>query len=226
MQLRRYNKARPSVRIWPVKGSDEDEIWKNTGIFLHTNLKISMDDVDQTKIEEIRRMRTPNNGRIKQEVLVVFIDSEVRDTVASHARNLANQISKEGLPLAGLRMDIPPHLMNTFKLLENHGHELRNGHGEDFKCHIRFDDEAKSLYLNVKIPNESTWTRVEPALARSYADSAESQAAKFDKLCPIPSNRQGSFAAPPPTRIGQSYRRPRQMLGPHQCSFYTLTIWP
>ena len=68
-----------------MRGTTEDDIWKGTGVFLHTTLKIPADEVDETRIEYIRRMRTPRLGRIKDELLVIFNDLETRDCVAGYA---------------------------------------------------------------------------------------------------------------------------------------------
>ena len=58
--------------MWPVKGTSEAELWRNTGIFLHSTLSIPHDEMEEERISEIRRMRTGGN-RIKDEALVVFI---------------------------------------------------------------------------------------------------------------------------------------------------------
>ena len=98
--------------------------------------------------------------------------------------------------------------MATFKLLENHGRELKGRYRTEFKRHIRFDDEKKGIFLNIKIPGDTTWTRVDPSVARAYADSAQNQEAKFERMCPIPP--QGSARIPPNIQ-GSSYRRPRAL---------------
>ena len=99
------------------------------------------------RILEVRRLRTPWGSKIKDEALIIFIDLESRDLVTSYARNLSDQMS-DNFPLAGLRMDIPPHLMSTFKMLENYGRDMKMRYGSEFKRQVRFDDAAKSQYTH------------------------------------------------------------------------------
>ena len=113
------------------------------------------------KKQEIRRIRAAG-VRIKDDVLVIFVNLESRDFIMGFARNLAEAVDREGNPLARLRMDIPVHLMSVFRLLENHGLKMKKKYGRDFKRHIRYDDSDQSPYLNVRIPGETTWTRIGP----------------------------------------------------------------
>ena len=132
--------------------------------------------MNEEQIAEVRRVRSAGK-LIKNEVLVVFIDLESRDTVTSYARNLASQKDAQGNPTAGLRLDIPSQLMGIFKLLEAHGRKLRARYGPDFKRHVRFDDSERSLFLNVKLPGEESWSHVSPSLARSIEKEDEQSAA-------------------------------------------------
>ena len=217
VEWKRYEKSRRSIRIWPVRGTSETELWRNTGIFLHTTLSIPHDEMEEERISEIRRMRT-GGTRIKDEALVVFIDAETRDFVTGFARNLANAVDTNGNPTAGLRMDIPIQLMSVFKLLETHGRKMRDRYGKEFKRHIRYDDSARSLYLNVKLPQEENWTRISPGFARSMAEEEESGREMRDRFGtsgtwrPMsslggPSPGRGSSGPCPPGPSG--YRKPR-----------------
>ena len=215
---RRYDMARRSIRIWPVAGSTEEELWSNTGVFIHNVLKVPADEMRDERITDIRRLRSPGASRIKDEVLVVFCDLENRDLVTSYARNLANHVDKDGSPSAGLRMDIPVQLMGTFRLLENHGKALRDRYGPEFRRHIRYDDQNRSLFLNIRIPGESSWTRISPALAQSFAEEKERSASTRDRLGLVATNRS-TFSPPalmrgPPQQVqiqGTTYRRPRSI---------------
>ena len=53
----------------------------------------------------------------RNEVVVKFFDKQKRDLVASSSPSLASRIDKEGKPTAGIRMEIPADLMDTFRLL-------------------------------------------------------------------------------------------------------------
>ena len=109
-------------------------------------------------------MRTPAH-----EVLVVFVDLEVRDIVTSYARNLAGRTAPDGSPTAGLRLDVPVHLMGIFRLLENHGKALRDRYGPDFRRPIRFDDSARSLFLNNLLGQESVRALRDPLLRKELS---------------------------------------------------------
>ena len=62
---------------------------------------------------------------------------------------------------------------SKFKLLERHGHSLQSRHGQELKCHIRFDDDERDLVLEVKLPGEESWTRLSPQFVRDIKRSAQ-----------------------------------------------------
>ena len=96
----------------------------------------------------------------------VFKDPSIRDLVARHASNLSEAKDRNGKPAAGMRIEIPPYLGGTFKMLENHGHSLRRKHGPMLKRHIKFDDMELSMYLDVRLPGENEWVKVTPEFAK------------------------------------------------------------
>ena len=63
-------------------------------------------------------------------------------------------------------MEIPLELKDTFKLFSQFGARLHARHGDGTKRHIKFDDFARSLFTNVKLPGDAGWTRVTPDMAR------------------------------------------------------------
>ena len=116
-------------------------------------------------IENARHIRDAKK-QIPNEVLVASIDPHTRDLVARHAINLAEAKGRDGKPNAGMRIEIPPFLGGTFKLMESHGHNLRHKYGPMLKRHVKFDDVELSMFLDVKLPNEEGWIRVTPDFAR------------------------------------------------------------
>ena len=62
------------------------ELWANTGIFIHTILKVSDSDIGEEMIENARHIRDAKK-QIPNEVLVASIDPHTRDLVARHAIN-------------------------------------------------------------------------------------------------------------------------------------------
>ena len=129
------------------------------------SLQLEDDAVKEEDIEMIRQVKNPTKSRIVDEVLIVFKTIAVRDSVARLAPNLAKADSIGGVR-PGIRLEIPRHLMPTFKMLERHGHQLRSRHGADLKRHIKFDDSARDLILDVKLPGEEEWLKLTPEVVR------------------------------------------------------------
>ena len=67
--------------------------------------------------------------------------------------------------MAGVRLEVPPELDDTFKLLSRFGTRLRARHGEGTRRHIKFDDWEASMYMNIKLPGDEEWSRVTPEMA-------------------------------------------------------------
>ena len=71
-----------------------------------------------------------------------------------------------GIPTAGLRLEIPEELMGQFRLLSRFGARLRARHGSGTKRHIKFDDLEGALFMNIKLPGDEAWSRVTAETAR------------------------------------------------------------
>lgn len=141
-----YMTALRSLRLWPVAGDSKDELWEAVGNFIHKTLKIDVGDVTQSDIESIARAEASNQpNRIKDEVIITMYDRRARDIIVTSSPNLANCVDQDGKPNAGIRLEIPNELMDTFRLLSRFGTRLRARHGVGTKRHIKFDDYAGSL---------------------------------------------------------------------------------
>ena len=117
-----YEAARNSIRIWPIPGVSEQEMWEMVGDFIHDTLRVPTADVGQEDIISIGRTdeeKAP--GSIKDEVVVRFRDRRTRDTVMSCSVNLAERVDQAGRPTAGTRLEIPQELKDTFRLLSRFG---------------------------------------------------------------------------------------------------------
>ena len=167
---KQYWWARRSVRIWPVGTDSQGGLWEAVGNFFHRTMEIPEESLPEEAVETVRRLhptkRKNDNrtqGRIRDEVLVVFHDVSTRDMIFSYATNLSktNGTSHQ----AGVRMEIPPHLTGIFKTLDSHGHLLRDRHGPGVRRSIKFDDVEMSLYMDLKLPNEESWLKVDYATA-------------------------------------------------------------
>ena len=168
-----YLKARRSVRLWPVAGSTDKELWGNAGEFLHGLLAVPEADMGQEDVEAVFPVDDPvQSGGVKNEVIVRFRSSRVRDMVMGHSVNLANCTDPHGRPTAGTRLEIPAELKDTFRLLSRFGTRLRARHGEGTKRHIKFDDFTGSLFSNIKLPGDTNWTRVTAEMARNDLEAS------------------------------------------------------
>ena len=125
-----------------------------------------------------------------------------RDLTVVNSVNLSGRVDKSGKPTAGLRLEIPPELRDTFRLLSRFGTRLRARHGEGTKRHVKFDDYEGSLYANIKLPGDTTWTRVSPEMARKDLQASMNEESIADqkrlaaKLIPGPRER---LSRPPET---------------------------
>ena len=148
---RNYSIARRSVRIWPVtKTSDED---KKVRAFLKESMDMPVQVVDGLQIEKITRQQQPRRSKIHSEVLVHLTSHLSRDVIQSYAVNLASSSGN-----AGLRLEIPEHLVGLFKWYEAHAAALRETYGQ-VKRSIRFDDTNRSLCMDVKLLSTG-WHRI------------------------------------------------------------------
>lgn len=172
-------------------GSTQEQVWEAVGDFIHGPPGVSTSDVGKDDI--------PSHGdSVTDEVLVVLKDKNICDLLIVSSVNLAGEVNAGGRPTASTRIEVPPELMDTFRLLNRLGARLRVRHGAGTKRHIKFYDFTGSLFANVKLPGDRTWTKVFPAMARS--DLAASVQEEEDR------NRK-RFAAKlvpgPPERLAQ-----------------------
>ena len=191
-----YLMARRSIRVWPVTGANEEELWGNAGEFLHGPLAVPEADVCQDDVEAVFPVTDPiQPDNIRNEVVIRFKDNKTRDKVMFSSVNLANCVGSDGRPTAGTRLELPNELKDTFRLLSRFGTRLRARHGDGTKRHVKFDDFSGSLYTNVKLPGDTSWTRVTPEMAASdleaslREENAANQKRLAAKLIPGPRER-------------------------------------
>ena len=127
-------------------------------------------------------------SKAKDEVVVVFSNKETRDAVRAAAPNLS------GNNAAGIRIQVPGHLLTNFKALENLGYQMRKV-DRSVRRVIKFDDATQDVVMDVKIGDE--WRRVRPTEAlrakkntpRLSAGPAEMTMANItDFFAPDPNN--------------------------------------
>ena len=152
--LRAYWFSRKCLYLFPVKGEIRKELWAGLEEYLGNMLKIPSGEVLEEEIVDVRRRRVIRGREPRGEVMVVFANVDVRDRVASYARNLAGR--KE----AGVRMDVPAFLGGVHKTLLQYGHSMKNKYGVEYKRNIRFDDPEHTLVIDMKTGKNQPWITV------------------------------------------------------------------
>ena len=151
-----YLVARRSLRLWPVRGPD---LWKSTGTSLVSNLGLE-GKIDNDSVEDVSRVQLPSGPGVTDEVLVRFRTANLRDLVMGSASRLGTFIDRDGRATAGMRMEVPTKLQQSFRVLFKYGSNLRARHGPGTRRHVKFCDTDHTLYLNIKLPGDESWSRV------------------------------------------------------------------
>ena len=213
-QERDYHAARRSLRLWPVEGTTRDELWKAAGIFLGTNLGME-GKLNENSIDSISRVEIPSGPGVRQEVLVRFKNEATRDLVMGAAAKLAPYMDADGRATAGIRMEVPAHLQQNFRVLFKYGQNLRARHGQGTRRHVKFCDIGKTLFLNIKLPGDDVWSKVSMEVAmrgmraRETMDDGQLER-RLDITGPLnngPRPRAASTAGPPPPTQASAWTR-------------------
>ena len=167
-----YWLARRSLRLWPVKGQGADELAENAASFINGIMRVPESTAGRRDIVSVQRVATrmrkggtlrPNI--VKDEVTVKFTNISVRDFVASYAFNLGSFADDEGMPTAGVRLEIPPHLVGLFQDFQGYGGFLKKQHGRGFKRSVKFEDKDMTLTMDIKLPGSDEWLLVDHSMA-------------------------------------------------------------
>ena len=156
-----YDKARRSLRLWPV--SREGDLMDRTIEFLVAELLLDQQYATGLNLDVRRASAPPRSGdreaasRIKDEVIVVFENRRERDNVRSHAKHL----EKKG---RGLRLEVPDHLWPSFRSLQDLAFELKKK-TPSLRRNVLFDDAARDLKMDFST-DSATWKTVVPEEAR------------------------------------------------------------
>ena len=167
-------------------------------------------------------MRTSPGSRSLQdqggrsEVLVRFKDTVTRDLVMGAAAKLANFMDTEGRATAGMRMEVPVRLQQSFRVLFKYGQNLRARNGIGTRRHVKFCDIGRTLYLNVKLPRDERWSRVSLDVAmrgmraRETLDDGQLER-RMDITGPLSTQQRpraiSTLGPPPPTQASAWTRR-------------------
>ena len=174
-EYHKYERARSSLVFYPIPGETNDEMLKALQVFLTKGMKIPKEELKRSDIALTRRVRTTRNARARKELLVLFTDQEIRDFVLSHARNLSGHIDSNKKPTAGVRIEVPTHLLNVKRSFDEYGYMLKMELGNSFKRNVRYDDTNRTLVMDVKYPGEGNkWDRITYEQARRGISVAKS----------------------------------------------------
>ena len=151
--------ARRSLRLWPVPGEERDQLEEYLRVKLRLDENFIREELGETKII---RTREPRN-RNKNEYIVQFETKQIRDAVKAAASNLANFRET-----AGMWLHILDHLQRDFRILMNLFYDLKKRH-KDLRRNVKFDEEDKGLFMDLRLDEESEWKRVKPEQAAAAA---------------------------------------------------------
>lgn len=155
--------------------NDDVTMTRNFFEFVRSALQIGRDNLADEDVENVIRVRNNLGNHVYAEALVMFHRATDRDLIASKWRNLAYFIDNDGKPTAGLKMDIPPHLMPTFRLLQSSTRMIRRGHGSECRVYIKYDDGCCDLYLDAKLARDSHWMKITWDQAKEMNKDKESE---------------------------------------------------
>ena len=169
-----FDRARRSLRLWPIEGKSQKDLYDGVNAFLSNALEIDNCGERVGKIESIVRVEDKESSLVYSEVVAVFPDQASRDFVATRGRKLAGYVNDQNKPTCGMRMEIPQGLMPTFNVLKRYGFYLRRNDG-GCRNNVRFDDFKRSLLLQVKYGNnrDNEWINVYPDEAHEALRSAD-----------------------------------------------------
>ena len=190
-QQGRYLRARRSFKIWPVtKGQSDRTLEESVRRFFIKLMLVPTQLATSVKIDNIRHADQAKNSKITSEVVVEFADVDSRDSIKSYASGLA--VAKGA---AGLRLDIPPCLKGSFRVLNEHGTSIVKIYGKEVKRNIKFDDTNQDLMMDIKLPTSSTWHNVTIQQAREARKIRESLDMQNIKRAAIGGTPSSSAAA-------------------------------
>ena len=156
-QMSRYLRARRSFKIWPITVDGPGEAKAELAVrkFFIKEMSVPQQMAMNVALDAIHPADQARNSKITMEYVVIFGDVEARDAIKSYASGLA---ASKGM--AGLRLDIPPCLKGSFKILNEHGIAMVCIYGHEVKRNIKFDDRNTDLMMDIKLPTSSTWHNI------------------------------------------------------------------
>ena len=141
-------------------------------------------------LDTVRPADEARNSKIQSEYVVMFANVESRDAIKSYASGLA---AAKGA--AGLRLDVPPCLKGSFKILNEYRIAMIRIYGKEVKHNIHFDDRNEDLMMDIKLPTSATWhnTTIDQAReAKKARDTIDIRSIRQTALGGYPSQASGT----------------------------------
>ena len=139
----RYWECRRALRLRPiVPGTNLEEAVRE---YMIEHLKLSDSFMDSIGPFSARRIPFGPAAKVKNEVLVPYQSTDVRDAVKSAARNLAGKGSD-----FGVRLEVPDHLKSAMKALQAMSFEIKQKY-PSARRNVLFDDESQDLVLDLSL---------------------------------------------------------------------------
>ena len=206
-EKRMFQKARRSLRIWPLPGDTNDELLEAVKEFCHGALLLPKSS--NLGIESVSRVRSSPRSQSFLEVVVTFEDNYMRDKILACGPKLAGYRDENGQPTCGLRLQIPGHLMGQFKTLENFAFAKKRAFNGQVKKHVKFGDIKECLYIQMKHLNDEEWSNFSYEQALEEQEKGNAKRVKKSLLLKSPSNvREPITVVNSPPKTGSKRRRP------------------
>ena len=199
-RIEKYNRARRSVKVWPIAGRTKDEITNNLTDFLHRCLGLSDAQVDDLGIERVERTGLPDNRTVHNELRIVLASPTARDFIFGQGPKLASYVTEDGKPTAGFRVDVPDYLGAEWKLLDDLGFQLKRENGPGTRKYIKHDDYNYGFFLEIRLPGASSWTKISPDIAQRMRRERERE--DFERFSSARTPRGQSMTSANNTPIG------------------------
>ena len=206
-ERRMFEKARRSLRIWPLKGETNEEIKEAVSDFCYNALLLPVNS--NLGIESVARVRSSPRGQSFMEVVVVFEENYYRDKVLACGPKLAGYRDDDGRPTCGLRLQIPGHLMSQFKTLESFAFSKKRDFNGRIKKHIKFDDASGGLFIQMKHLDDQDWSNFSYDQALQEQEKGNARRVKKSLLLrsPEPSTSQKEVELPARKNVTEDRRK-------------------
>ena len=149
--------SRRSLRLRPVGKGDADSAAK---LFMTEHLHLDSSFMDALGPIVTQRVPSGPAAKFKDEVIVTYHSTEVRDAVKSAARNLAGKG-----PDYGVRLEVPNHLKTNLNALQAASYQIKTKH-PNARRNVLFEGDSMDLVLDFRLDEGRPWNRMSSSQAK------------------------------------------------------------